>query len=607
MQFSLPQTSLIPTVIEITNFISQNWPHIWWFPHWYLGVPLRYITGPVVPLFVSLISKSTEQTLEVSYLILLLLGGFAGIVGMRMFVKEFGAGKRVQLVTSLLFLLSPFQLLLLTYGNGLHHLTIYLLPWVLTSFLRMLKHPTSRVYLVTTILLIATSLLIDTAGILSISIGMISLYVVVHGAKLVPKEILRYILICLVAVSIATVWYSPGYGLVLLGNPSYGGQPLSRVISWIAQLLQSLLPLVIAAWTIQKKVIIKNRLIQFSVVFGSVFVFLTLIRFLADIDFWMDWSSYFLELQLIGAVGGGVLFSRYLKKYIYILIVIFILTIIDGCILWQWYFDAHTVEFKKEVTTLLSSDISPASRFFLSGSPVFWSHVTQVRGGKDQVSIHPTWAMAAYQIRDGDQSVQAAAWLQALGVSHLLYHSPQSHEYFQDFRHPERFASWQKIADKKGDYIYQIVSKQIRLADNNLLDLDKPRDGKDQVIQEYAGLLGEDLPFNWQNPSQLIINSDRLDKTKVISIAVTHTRDWRLISQNGRLKRDALGNIAIAPSDGQSRWELVYQEGIGSWITGLLLIVIFRGLLWKLDALYQFVAPKFPSLHTNAENEEENY
>ena len=65
----IPLTSLVPTIVEVIQFIENNWPHIWWFPNWYLGLPLRFVTGPVVPLVVLGIHKISGFSVGTAYLI----------------------------------------------------------------------------------------------------------------------------------------------------------------------------------------------------------------------------------------------------------------------------------------------------------------------------------------------------------------------------------------------------------------------------------------------------------------------------------------------------------------------------------------------------------
>jgi len=53
------QTSLIPVTVAIAQFIESNGiaSLLGWYPDWYLGIPARYLAGPVVPITLVLLHK----------------------------------------------------------------------------------------------------------------------------------------------------------------------------------------------------------------------------------------------------------------------------------------------------------------------------------------------------------------------------------------------------------------------------------------------------------------------------------------------------------------------------------------------------------------------
>ena len=354
---NLPLTSLVPTVVEITSFIERNWPHVWWFPNWYLGVPLRFVTGPVVPAILIFFHKIFPISLETIYLLLVGTVWLCGGLGTVYLVKALGGGKKTQWLAGIVFTLLPFHLFLLATGTGLHHLVVALMPWVFIACLHAFK---SWKWQDVSLTVIGTALviLIDVAGILPLVVGFISL-AILNKREDLPEKLIKLFLILLTALSLVTIWYTPRFWWTLLNNPSFAGKPLANVIPFVLQLIEALLPLILGWWVVKKRYSLKQPLIRFGVLFGSSFLFLTLIRFLSDVDFWIDWTGYFLELQLALALflpwGILKLVQDDKKRWFVFLFIIFILTISNGIMGWVVFIkDADKVtEYKKSIVKLV--------------------------------------------------------------------------------------------------------------------------------------------------------------------------------------------------------------------------------------------------------------
>lgn len=621
MNFTLPQTSLVPTIVEIISFINKNWPDIWWYPHWYLGVPLRFITGPIVPLITLIIGKVTSQNIGVSYAILIALSMLLGIIGFQKLLKALGGGKNIIRLSTLFYLLLPINFFLFSFGNGLHHITSFLLPWPLYFYLRLLEKeggpdtPKSQYYLTTVATLVSISILfmIDFGVVLPLIIGMFAIFANAKKNDQTLVAIVRSIALLLCAFSISVIWYSPGYFWTVLGNPSFGGRPLSNVIPMVLKLLQALLPVVIGVWVVQKKVTVKSRLTYFAILFGASFLVLTLIRMASDIDFWIDWSSYGLELQFVGAILLGLTFRRYIKRQIIILFSICILTIIDLFVGYKLFFQTADFDFKQHITTMVGQNTNESQRWFLSGSPVFWlptnqtSALHQVRGGKDSVSIHPTWAMGAYQIREGKNAELTSAWLEALGVTHALVHTDKSQEYFHDFKQVEKFELFEKISTSDTDRIYTTGFDIARNADPTLLELSSPKNGEDKSVVRYADLLGAPARMTSLSPSALQIESENLEQDELVWLSHKYNKNWTIVEGKGQLKKDSFGNTLLIPYDGSTRWILKYKEQWGSWVFGIFLFGLSALLLISSKWLATLVLQKIPSLGVQEEDEHDNY
>lgn len=691
----LPLTSLIPTVVELISFWQANWPSISWFPNWYLGVPFRFVTGPVVPLVVLFFRKLTGLPVESVYIGFIggiwLIGGF----GIKLLVRELGGGKGQQWWSAILFILLPVSLFLLQFGNGLHHLSTALLPWVFVFSYRSFWGGSANWRSVQNLLLIVSStilLLINHAALLPLLIGLTVLVLTRSQTEWV-KGLVKTALVILTSISLATIWYTPRFWWILLGNPSFGGKPLSNVIPLVLQLAQALLPIILGVWFVQKRYTLKHKLMQFGVLFGSSFLFLTVIRFLSDVDFWMDWTGFGLELQLTGAIVGGVFLTRwqvhysssersesrsYLKessrlrsnniRQIVTFFIILTLTISDGYLVKKNFFDSESDKYRKQILSLsfrsgLAGEKSPpesetpngisqsftllrndSSRIFLTGSPVFWlstkqnSYILQVRGGRDEVSTHKTWAIGAYQIREGETDELLKNWLTVFGVSQLLYQGPDSQEYFKDYKNRERFVELNKQSfpslchsrengnplvitktdprvgheddgtrDSCADLVYVFPYSIARSADKALLNVDQPEKGNDeQALASYVDKLGAPLEFTYKNPTTIQING-QIDSSQIISLAVSYDPNWHLVKGAGKITSDSFGNLVILPQNKETEWTLEYREGWSSWLPAVLLSLISTLLLSQSDRLTQLLLRKSPSLSTADKNEEEEY
>ncbi len=300
----LPLTSIIPSTVELISFWEKNWSHIWWFPNWYLGVPYRFLTGPIVPVLVILVRKIVPVSIETIYIGLIGVMGVIGGIGVNFFCKEMGAGKRTAGFISLLYIILPFSVWFLTISSGLGNIAISVVPWIWVAFLRSLKSLKEfklirgKIYLLTTALLTALVLLINPATILATTIGM-GILVFLGERKLWIDKSLKLLIVLLSGSSIATIWYSPRFWWILLGNPSFAGKPLVNVIHFVLQLTEAVVPLILGIWIVQKKHILYSKNVQFAVLFGASFLFLSVIRLLSDADFWMDWIGYISDSRRI--------------------------------------------------------------------------------------------------------------------------------------------------------------------------------------------------------------------------------------------------------------------------------------------------------------------
>ena len=221
--------SLIPTVVALSNFFVQNFPDISWYPYWYLGNPFNYLIGPVAPFSLLILNKAFFLPVSFAYFFLISLSFLIGASGLYVLLRSLDGEKRVCLISSILFLILPFSPYLLFYQNGLHHVTFGFLPWILLLFLKLIKNsgPKNAIFLS---IAIAFVLLIDVSILLPLIVGFVALYVSLGLKRDTEDKAVKTVLITLLGVSLATVWYTPRFWWVLLANPSFGGVPLFNLI-----------------------------------------------------------------------------------------------------------------------------------------------------------------------------------------------------------------------------------------------------------------------------------------------------------------------------------------------------------------------------------------
>ncbi len=457
-----PQTSLIPSALALSKFFIENFPNFWWYPYWYLGNPFNYLIGPVVPLILFLFSK-LGISLDFAYLTLIFLSLVSTSLGIYFLVKKLGGEKKAGIFAAFIFLILPGTLLSLNIQNGLKLISFGLIPWILILFLDFFKKNSLKTDLLLC-LLITIGILIDISILLPIFIGLCALFLSSwkENLKNLKYLTLRILSIFLISLSFATIWYTPPFWVNLLFNPSIGGKSLISLLKYLYDLLLNILPVILAFYVVKLGHIKLSRVSFFALIFLSSYLFLSLVRFIFDPDFVLDWVSHILEIQFGASILLGVIFNKLQVvnfKFKVGVVIGVILVLVGWVMALRPWFDADSKEYKQDIISMLKN-IPPSERVFLSGSSVFWINsslnLMQVRGGADSASINPFWADGAYQIREGEEAGLTKKWLQKLETKYVLVHDKQSVEYFKDFKHPEKFKGFKLILEKNGNYLYEV-------------------------------------------------------------------------------------------------------------------------------------------------------
>ncbi|OGV89788.1 hypothetical protein A2Z41_03330 [Microgenomates group bacterium RBG_19FT_COMBO_39_10] len=465
------QTSLIPVQIALIRFLeAHGWQAIFAnFPYWYLdSTPFRYLSGPILPI----ITISLHRVLPNLSLFTIFFGiiGIAFILGALgvylLLLKELKVGRLGAVLAAVFYFLGPMVPFLFRFADGLYLITFSFLPFVLIFYFRLIKQfqKKTAIFLILTI---TGLILLDTAIIPTLLFSMAIVFVSQTRWKRVEEKIKQTLIVLITALLIATLWYTPGYWLTLLTAPSLAGKSLFSVAISLPRLLSVFLALFFAFFSARffKK---KDLFRDFCLFWLLIFSFLTLSRFIADPDFWLDWISYGTELQMGIAIFLSYLIIRVENKnrktyMISFLTILFLIT-------WLFLFKQETLnnlqgDIEKSVEYRIGKELSeiikPNEKVFLSGTTVFWLNaffdIHQIRGGVDQVAAHPTWDSAVWEIREGTNVELSEKWFKELGISYLVVHEQSSEEFYHDFGHPEKFkqGDFEKVYQEDGDIIYK--------------------------------------------------------------------------------------------------------------------------------------------------------
>jgi len=614
--FPAQSLSLEPVVIAQARFIRQNWLQVSWNPYWYLGYPFRFNGSPFLPYLLALLNfLLPEISLWLLYRIITGVGLLLIPLGIYFLVKEltqaekkeniaFHTGLIFTFLPSILFLFpqvfthgrkvgfAPWQFFSLAYlGNGTKILGLALLPFCLLTVNRFLKRKIKRPFLPSA--LVALLALVDLSSVVSflvLSILLLVTYAMTGSLRKKPKRLLTVLVYSFLLLSF---YYSPRFWWLSLSAPSLAGKRAFSVILFLTRIFSLVVAMILAVFSsriLPKK---KDRFFLFGFLWLLIFFLLTLSRFLADTDFWQDYTSWGIELGMGVSLFGGWLIRRREEKdqkpsaKLMTLLTLVVLLIIAG---FSWFPKrklllgarpdiSDRVEFK--VANWLEENVALNERVYLSGSPVFWLNslidLAQVRGGSDKAATHPFWDHASYQIRVGEDSQLALEWLKALGVSYIVVHGSDSKEPYHDFVYPEKFASFgfKKVWEEEGDHIYRIDASIVRKIKDpdKFLSLKPPTDGADSwAITEYNAFLSTLMSFDWLNNSELVIKASQPDQA--ISLAITFDSGWQAWQDSKKLavKKDPLGQMVIF-SQSQGEIRLEYKKYSLEHLVGLILSI----------------------------------
>jgi hypothetical protein len=591
------QASLIPTVLSLSDFFRRNFPHIDWYPYWYLGNPFRYLIGPVVPFLLAIAHSIVPfASLYSLYILLIIISLICGGLGIYVFLAQEKRSQLVGIVSGILYVVLPINWAMLHFQDGLKIVAFAVVPYVFIiydSWVHVLiKRKLSWIRTFLLIFLISFCLLISIELLLVLVIGAsVLLMGEVRSKKHIVwgEIVIRTVFVFSSSLCLVTFWYTPSFWWVLLSDPSFGGVPLWHLFLNILGLSFQFLPLVLAVLVVKWRAWKVKGIDAFGFYFLVSFVVLTVIRFVSNPAFVIDWIGFGTELQFATALMGGIVFSQIYRKlrtrHVYLLGAIFFLCIGISVYLSKDVIFYSTSDYYSSIVRLVSlPNIDFSRRFFLSGSPVFWINqylpIQQVRGGNDTVSLHPTWAEGAYQIREGESSALAEDWLDIFASQYVLINKDNSQEMFHDFKHIEKFQDFEKIGDLSGNSVYNVNrGTMARIAKSDILSVGKLVNGADShTLSEYVSAFVRPAGLVFVRANKFRVSGD-MHTGEVLSLAITFAPGWHLLQGQGTVAADSLGNIVVIPSHGGNQTFILEYTSGWDWypLVGVVVVLLWFG------------------------------
>jgi hypothetical protein len=477
------QTSLIPVTVALIKFFqnhgfsafTQN------YPYWYLGsTPYKYLIGPIFPLLASLGLKLFPNLSLFSITIyFVLLSHLLAAIGWGLFIRRLST-KNFSILVFVFYLLFPWKYLSsLALSEASVVIAKSLLPFLFISFWELVRKNSPKKFLIS-LTILTIIFLTNTSVLPSIVVGLTGLILAASYKKgrvlNLGKKVKIAVLLLFTSLVIATFWYTHFYWSILLSNPSLGGQSSLKVFLKIFDLLKNSLPFFLAIFVVYFSKKIKKPILIFSLIWTFTFLFLKTYRFLMDVDFWQDWTSWFFELEIGVTILASVFVSNLLHrlrdkndattsiKMFSVTVIVFVLPFIVTDFVYEKLGRPPLISsiIPEAVESLQALNVvAKDERVFLSGSTVFWANafydMQQVRGGRDQVAVDADWAKAAWEFREGKDLAQTQRWLEKLDVVYVLVHKDISKEYYHDFKN---IGKWEKVGkkifDRNGDVVYKV-------------------------------------------------------------------------------------------------------------------------------------------------------
>jgi len=471
--------SIESAFISDARFILENYPHLSWYPLWYLGFPFHLSYPPLLPYLTALLSALSGVSVARSYRVLVAFAYVLCPVTFYFFAQRLLGSRLWALVCALAYGFFPSSYYscfpeaaqylqgcpsvrlvnLSLYGEGPHTMGLAIAPLAALFFLEALEKPRPRNYVLAAVS-VAGVALANLIAFFALAI-VLAVLLLVELFRRTPLNAAWRAFICLsLAYGLVAFTYDVSFTRASAAFGEQGTSPWGGLVALLL-LMGSILVAGLAikrgkAWAVG---------LTWVAAFGGVilphFFGLTVApqpwRYIPELDMGIA--------LLIGIAARFLSRGRALKKFL--LGAVVIVAVVNSVLSWRagWSMAqpneniANTAEYR--VAVHLKSLVSRGERVYATGSTGFWLNVftdiPQVRGGSDQGATNPWWVHVKHEVNTGEDSHMSIQWLKALNVRYVVVDLPNASTAYKDYSYPFKFEGrLEKLFHWGGVAVYEI-------------------------------------------------------------------------------------------------------------------------------------------------------
>jgi hypothetical protein len=593
--------------ITFARFLSQNWPHVGWFPWFNAGMPFEDTYLPLVSGLVAIISTLVRcSPAHAFHFVTALAYSLAPV-----FLFLFALGVSGRLAPSvwagvLWSLLSPSivfpQLLqdlgtpwglrrlhnIVIYGETPHNVAICLLPISLLFTWRYWETPTIRNFALAA-LAAAAVMLTNAFGVVVVFVSSLILFAAQKHLAWKP-----FAAVCgiQVAAYLAICRFLPPSVIRLLETNSQLVSGDYRFTSRTLLYGACFAAFLAALWAASRRV--SDLILQFAILFSACFGGIAALGF-AGVNLMPQPTRYHLELE-----PGLCLIAAFVLVRIPSRAVLVICGTLLASIAVKDYRFArnliHPVDIAQSTPYREARWISshlPGQRVLVAGEAEWlfnlFSDNPQMGAGHEPTA--PNWIqrVAVYTIFTGQNAGEQDAaisilWLKAFGVGAIVVPGKDSKDHYHAVANPDKFDGLLPLVWREsGDSIYQVPLQSTSLAHvipKSAIVTKQPANGLDVAeVRAYVDAL-KPADITWENPDHARITAP-MDSPEVLSIQITYDPGWqaRVGLRKVKTSADKLGFIVVEPKcEGVCSVELEFTGGLEREAAVAISLLTFAGL-----------------------------
>jgi len=593
--------------ITFARFLSQNWPHVSWFPWFNAGMPFEDTYLPFVSGLVAILSAVVHCSPAHAFHFVAALAYSLAPVSLFLFALEVsgrlapsaGAAVLWSLVSpSIIFpkiledLGTPWGLRrlfnIVIYGETPHNVAMCLLPISLLLTWRYLESPSVRRFSLAA--LAATAVMLTNAfGLVVVFVS--SLFLFATRKQLGWKPFAAVCGIQLAAYLAICRFLPPSLIHLLETNAQMVGGDY-RFHARTLLLATICGAFFLGLWAISRRFC--DPILQFAILFSACFGGITTLGFMGR-NLMPQPTRYHLELE-----PGLCLLLAFLLVRIPLksMLVIFV-----PALAWIAVQDYHFARnLIRPVDIALSppyreaawiSTHLPGQRILDAGEGQWWFNVfsdnPQMGAGHEPTAPNLIQRVAVFTIFSGqnagaDDANISTLWLKAFGCGAIIIPGRDSKDHYHPVVNPEKFDGVLPLVwRERGDSIYQVPLESASLAHvipRSALVTRQPANGLDvDQLRIYVNAL-KPADIAWKNPDHATIAA-KMDPAQVLSVQITYDPGWqaRVGNRVVAVTADQLGFIVVNPEcTGDCSVHLDFTGGrerrVALWVSALVLIAL---------------------------------